>query len=66
MWILTASKYDAGLEHERARFASLPGCGLVATTFPPMQYLQLWSDAAAVGAMDVLKIKSLLQMKMLP
>lgn len=53
-----ASKHDAGLEHEIARFASLPCSGLLLSTFLPMQYL--WSDATALGDMEVLKIKSLL------
>ena len=33
-----ASKYDAGFEHEIARFASLPCCELLVTTLVPMQY----------------------------
>lgn len=35
---IQASKYDAGLEHKIARFASPPCCGLLVTTFLPMQY----------------------------
>lgn len=39
--------------------------GLLVTTFLPMQYPWLWSDATAAGALEVLKVKSLVQRKML-